>query len=73
MKRIITKTWLKAAGIRAVKTVAQTAVAMIPVGVTVNEVSWWAVIGTALLAGLTSLLTSVAGLPEVSDNCDEDF
>lgn len=72
MKRIITKTWLKAAGIRAVKTVAQTAVAMIPVGVTVSEVGWGAVIGTALLAGLTSLLTSIAGLPEVKVEEEEE-
>lgn len=59
------KKWLKAAGIRAVKTVAQTAVAMIPVGISINEVGWGAVIGTSLLAGLVSILTSVAGLPEV--------
>lgn len=57
--------WLRAAGIRAVKTVAQTAVAMIPVGVGVSEVGWLTVLGTALLAGIVSLLTSVAGLPEV--------
>ena len=59
------KKWLKAASIRAVKTVAQTAVAMIPVGISINEVGWGAVIGTSLLAGLVSILTSVAGLPEV--------
>ncbi|MBQ4064950.1 MAG: hypothetical protein IJD10_02505 [Clostridia bacterium] len=58
-------TWLKAAGIRALKTVAQTAVAMIPVGVSITEVSWLIVLGTAALAGLCSLLTSIAGLPEV--------
>ncbi len=59
------KKWLKAAGVRAVKTVAQTAVAMIPVGISIDEVGWGAVIGTSLLAGLVSILTSVAGLPEV--------
>lgn len=59
------KEWAKAAGIRAVKTVAQTAVAMIPVGVSVADVGWLAVLGTAALAGITSLLTSVAGLPEL--------
>jgi hypothetical protein len=64
MKKNFVK-WLKAAGIRAVKTVAQTAVAMIPVGISINEVGWGAVIGTSLLAGLVSILTSVAGLPEV--------
>lgn len=59
------KRWAKAAAVRAVKTMAQTAVAMIPVGVSVTEVSWLAVAGTALLAGVLSVLTSVAGLPEV--------
>jgi hypothetical protein len=59
--------WIKAAGIRALKTTAQTAVAMIPVGISINEVGWGAVIGTAVLAGIVSLLTSVAGLPEVKE------
>lgn len=62
---MFSKEWMKAAGIRAVKTVAQTAVAMIPVAATVAKVDWKAVIGTAALAGITSLLTSLAGLPEV--------
>ena len=57
--------WLKAAGIRAVKTVAQTAVAMIPVGATLSQVGWLEVLGTAALAGLCSILTSIAGIPEV--------
>lgn len=59
------KKWLKCAGIRAIKTVAQTMVAMIPVGISINEVSWLTVIGTSLLAGILSLLTSIAGIPEV--------
>lgn len=59
--------WFKAAGIRALKTVAQTAIAMIPVGVSITDVGWYAVAGTALLAGIVSLLTSLAGLPEVDD------
>lgn len=59
------KKWWKAAGVRAVKTVAQTAVAMLPAGLSVTEVSWGMVIGTAALAGILSLLTSLAGLPEV--------
>lgn len=63
--KIFTKEWFKAAGVRALKTVAQTAVAMIPVGATINEVSWLAVLSTAALAGLLSILTSIAGLPEV--------
>lgn len=57
--------WWKAAGIRAIKTVAQTAVALIPVAVSVTAVNWPEVAGTALLAGIVSLLTSLAGLPEV--------
>ena len=61
------KDWLKAAGIRAIKTVAQTAVAMIPAAVTITAVDWKAVLGTAALAGICSLLTSVAGLPEVKE------
>ena len=63
--------WLRAAAIRAVKTVAQTAVAMIPVGVSVTEVGWLAVLGTAALAGVCSILTSIAGLPEVKTVNDE--
>lgn len=57
--------WIRAAGIRAVKTCAQTAVAMIPAAVTITAVDWVTVAGTAVLAGIVSLLTSVAGLPEV--------
>lgn len=59
------KKWLKAAGIRALKTVAQTAVGLIPAAITISQVDWKVVAGTALLAGVVSLLTSVAGLPEV--------
>lgn len=57
--------WIKAAGVRAVKTMAQTAVAMIPVGATITGIGWGAVLGTAALAGVLSLLTSIAGLPEL--------
>ena len=57
--------WLRAAGIRAVKTVAQTAVATIGTMATLNEVDWLLVASSAALAGILSLLTSVAGLPEV--------
>ena len=59
--------WIKCAGIRAIKTVAQTAIAMIPVGININEVGWPTVIGTSVLAGILSLLTSVAGIPEVEE------
>lgn len=57
--------WMKKAGIRAVKTMAQTAVAMIPAAVTIVAVDWATVVGTAALAGVVSLLTSLAGLPEL--------
>ena len=66
MKKNFVK-WIKAASVRALKTTAQTAVAMIPVGISIAEVGWGAVIGTAVLAGIVSLLTSVAGLPEVKE------
>lgn len=62
-----TKNWLKAAGVRAIKTMAQTVVAMLPVAVTITEVDWLAVLGTAALAGVASLVTSIAGLPEVKE------
>lgn len=58
--------WIKAAGIRAIKTVAQTTVALIPAAVSITAVDWKTVIGTALLAGIVSLCTSVAGLPELN-------
>ena len=59
------KLWIKAAGVRAIKTVAQTAVATIGTAAVFDEVNWLMVGSAALLAGLLSLLTSVAGLPEV--------
>ena len=62
-----TKEWLKAAGIRAVKTVAQTAVATIGTTAVMSEVNWVMVASASALAGILSLLTSVAGLPEVKE------
>lgn len=59
------KKWFKAAGIRAVKTVAQTAVATIGTAVAMGDVNWPLVASASVLAGVLSLLTSVAGLPEV--------
>lgn len=61
------KKWLKAAAVRAVKTVAQTAVATIGTSAVLSAVDWKIVISASILAGLLSVLTSVAGLPEVKD------
>ncbi|TNU89392.1 hypothetical protein FIC87_11395 [Eggerthella lenta] len=61
------KKWAKAAAVRALKTAAQTAVAMIPVGAAVQEVGWLGVAGVAAGAAVVSLLTSVAGIPEAGD------
>ncbi|MDY5031025.1 MAG: holin [Blautia sp.] len=65
------KKWTKAAGIRAIKTVAQTAVATIGTSAALGEVNWILVGSSAALAGVVSLLTSVAGLPELDDNMAE--
>lgn len=61
------KNWLKAAGVRAIKTVAQTAVATIGTAAVMGDVPWVMVGSAALLAGVLSLLTSVAGLPELEE------
>ena len=61
------KKWLKAAGIRAIKTVAQTAIATIGTTALLDEVNWIAVASASALAGVLSLLTSVAGLPELKE------
>ena len=65
------KEWFKAAGIRAVKTMAQTAVSMLTVGQAVLDVNWLNVLSVSLVAGVISMLTSVAGLPEVEVPFDE--
>lgn len=64
------KAWMKAASVRAVKTVAQTAVATIGVSAVMTEVDWMLVASTSLLAGIISVLTSLAGLPEVDNGAD---
>ena len=61
------KKWIKAAGIRAIRTVAQTAVAMIGVTSGIEDVTWLSVAYASLLAGVLSVLTSIAGLPEVEE------
>ncbi len=61
------KTWIKAAGIRALKTVSQTAIATIGTSAVISEVNWIIVLSASGLAGLLSLLTSVAGLPELKN------
>ena len=66
MNKTYWKNWFKAAGMRAIKTVAQTAVATIGTAAAVGEVNWILVASASALAGLLSLLTSVAGLPEVT-------
>ena len=63
----IGKNWIKAAGIRAIKTVAQTAVATIGTCAVLSEVNWITVGSAAVLAGILSLLTSLAGLPELEE------
>ena len=59
------KEWIKAAGIRAIKTVAQTAIATIGTSAVISEVNWIMVASASALAGILSLLTSIAGLPEL--------
>ncbi len=62
---IMNKKWLKAAGMRAIKTVAQTAIATIGTSAVIGDVNWIMVLSASALSGLLSVLTSVAGLPEV--------
>lgn len=64
----MSKQWWKAALLRSVRTIAQTAVALISTNLLIEEVNWAMVASASVLAGLLSLLTSVAGLPEVKDN-----
>jgi len=61
------KTWIKAAGVRAIKTMAQTAVATIGTSIVMSDVNWIMVLSASAVAGALSLLTSVAGLPEITE------
>ena len=72
MKNRDWKEWAKAAGVRAVKTVAQTAVATIGTAAVMGEVNWAMVGSAAVLSGILSLLTSVAGLPEVKEETETE-
>lgn len=67
MKTVFTKEWFKAALVRAVRTLAQTAAATIGTAVVLSEVNWVAVASASVLAAILSILTSVAGLPEVEE------
>lgn len=64
---MISKNWLKAAGVRCVKTMAQTAIATIGTSAVISAVDWRMVLSASILAGILSLLTSTAGLPEVEE------
>ncbi|MBQ1729757.1 MAG: hypothetical protein II036_05365 [Oscillospiraceae bacterium] len=70
MKKSYWKEWIKAAGVRAIKTIAQTAIATIGTAAVLSAVDWKIVASASILAGILSLLTSLAGLPEVDDGED---
>ena len=67
------KSWLKCAGVRAIKTVAQTAVATIGTSAVIGDVNWVMVASASGLAGILSILTSVAGLPEVKEGNNDEI
>lgn len=68
MKETFSKAWWKASLIRCIRTIAQTAIAMIGTSVVLSDVNWISVISASILAGILSLLTSLAGLPEVKEH-----
>ena len=71
MKKVFSREWFIAAGIRALKTVAQTAVGVIGAATIIEAVEWKTVLSASILAGLLSLLTSLAGLPELKNKEEE--
>lgn len=71
MKKIFTKEWFRAAAIRALKTVGQTALSTIGCTAVIEEVNWWVVASASLMAGILSIFTSLAGLPEVTEKDGE--
>lgn len=73
MKGIFTKQWFKAAAIRAIKTCAQTAIATIGTAAAMGDVNWIMVGSASVLAGILSILTSLAGLPEVTKKPETDY
>ena len=72
MKKTNMKEWAKAAGIRAIKTMAQTALSLITVGNMLTEMNWAAIISISLTAGIASVLTSITGLPEVENKTNNE-
>lgn len=71
MNKVLTKEWLIAAGVRALRTVCQTAIATIGTSAVMSEVNWVAVASSSVLAGILSMLTSLSGLPEVETTTAE--
>lgn len=59
------KKWIKSAGVRAIKTISQTAIALIGTGALISDIDWYSVFSASIVAGILSILTSLAGLPEV--------
>lgn len=70
---VCTTKWIKCAGIRAIKTMAQTAVGMLIIGTPANEVNWLNILAVAAVAGVISVLTSIAGIPEVEEDKTTDL
>ena len=71
MKNVFTKEWFHASAIRAIRTVAQTAVSLIGVGTVMSDIDWVMVASASLLSGILSMLTSIAGLPEIKGGVSE--